>query len=47
MKQYDKTVRKSYREEGKTRLRDKDIQLCCMLIGTNICISYNFVCQLK
>jgi hypothetical protein len=28
------TVTKTFNEEGRTRLRDKDIQLCCMLIGT-------------
>jgi len=28
------TVRKTLQEQGTTRLRDKDIQLCCMLIGT-------------
>ncbi|UJR38407.1 hypothetical protein I4U23_031076 [Adineta vaga] len=28
------TVRKTFQEQGTTRLRDKDIQLCCMLIGT-------------
>ena len=30
----DQTVRKTFQEERKTRLRDKDIQLCSMLLGT-------------
>ena len=30
------TVRKTLQEEGRTRLRDKDIQLCSMLIGTTL-----------
>jgi len=30
------TVRKTLNEEGRTRLRDKDIQLCFMLIGTTL-----------
>jgi hypothetical protein len=30
------TVRKTLKEEKSTRLRDKDIQLCSMLIGTTI-----------
>jgi hypothetical protein len=28
------TVRKTLKDQGRTRLRDKDIQLCSMLIGT-------------
>ncbi|CAF1286498.1 unnamed protein product [Adineta ricciae] len=28
------TVKKTFQEQGTTRLRDKDIQLCCMLLGT-------------
>ena len=30
------TVRKTLNEKGRTRLRDKDIQLCLMLIGTTL-----------
>lgn len=30
------TVRKTLQEQGRTRLRDKDIQLCLMLIGTTL-----------
>lgn len=30
----DQTVRKTFKEERKCRLRDKDIQLCFMLLGT-------------
>ncbi|CAF1277481.1 unnamed protein product [Adineta steineri] len=30
------TVRKTFQEQGTTKLRDKDIQLCFMLIGTTL-----------
>ncbi|CAF1406236.1 unnamed protein product [Adineta ricciae] len=31
---YNTKVKKTFQEQGTTRLRDKDIQLCCMLLGT-------------
>jgi hypothetical protein len=36
------TVKRTLNEQGTTRLRDKDIQLCCMLIGTTL--AFLFLC---